>query len=71
MVKLQKNVFEQTICDKYCAAWNEKYEFCEANLDYEGSVLSEKVDGKLTRRFGTLCKLSTKFKIVLDDEDIV
>ena len=69
MVKRQKNIFGQTICNKGCIAWNSEHGFCEANLDYEGNVLPENVNGKLTRRFGTLCTLPTKFRIVLSNGD--
>ena len=54
-----KNVFDQTICDPNCPAWNEADGFCDANLNYAGRV--GVVEGAVV--FGVLCRIPEKYKI--------
>ena len=68
-MQTKNNVFDQRICSKDCAAWNGKYGFCEAMMEYEGRILPEIRDDKLAVCYGTLCALPNKFKIVLSEDD--
>ena len=64
-MKPATNVFGERICAKKdCPVWFEDGCFCEARMDFSGSVGIE--DGK--RQYGVLCKLPIGFKIVRTED---